>query len=145
MTVFLLNKWEQEGKLNGNQFLGSTIVSTPMMEKIANHYGVHYKEGLTGFKWIAKMIVDYPELEFICGGEESFGFMVGDHVRDKDAVSASLLICEMAAKAKTKGTTLYNELLQHYQTFGFFKDKLLSLTKQGVNGLKEIQALLIIF
>jgi phosphomannomutase len=84
MTHFLLEKWEKAGKLNGKQFVASTIVSTPMVKKVAAHYNVKYIEGLTGFKWIAKMINDFPELEFIGGGEESFGYLVGDFVRDKE-------------------------------------------------------------
>jgi phosphomannomutase len=80
-----------------------------MMMELATSYGVECKVGLTGFKWIAKMIKDFPEQEFI--GEESFGYMVGDAVRDKDAVAATLLICEVAAQAKAKGSTVYKELL----------------------------------
>ena len=76
-----------------------------MIAKIADTYGVIYKESLTGFKWIAKMVEDFPDLEFIGGGEESFGFMVGDFVRDKDAVTASLLACEVAAQQKAKSRT----------------------------------------
>ena len=110
MTAFLLEKWKQAGKINGKQFVGSTIVSTPMMMELATAYGVECKVGLTGFKWIAKMIKDFPELQFIGGGEESFGFMVGDAVRDKDAVAATLLICEVAAQAKASGSSVYKEL-----------------------------------
>lgn len=144
MTAFLLKKWSQEGKINGKQFIGSTIVSTPMMQKIAAHYGVQYKEGLTGFKWIAKMIEDFPELEFICGGEESFGFMVGDDVRDKDAVSASLLMCELVAQAKENGHSVYEELLQLYVDFGCYKEALFSITKKGKSGLEEISEMMAI-
>ena len=99
-THFLLEQWKKENKLNGKQFVASTIVSTPMIRKIAENYKVIYKEGLTGFKWIAKMIKDFPNLEHIGGGEESFGYLVGDFVRDKDAVTATLLICEIAAQTK---------------------------------------------
>ena len=100
----LINDWDSKGKLNGNQFVGSTIVSTPMINEIASHYGVETKVGLTGFKWIAKMIREAEgKQDFIGGGEESFGFMVGDFVRDKDAVSATLLACEIAAQAKNNG------------------------------------------
>ena len=122
MTAFLLEKWKQAGKINGKQFVGSTIVSTPMMMELATAYGVECKVGLTGFKWIAKMIKDFPELQFIGGGEESFGFMVGDAVRDKDAVAATLLICEVAAQAKASGSYVYKELNNLYVDHGFNKE-----------------------
>lgn len=143
MTAFLLEQWKKAGKLNGKQFIGSTIVSTPMIMELATAYGVEYKSGLTGFKWIAKMIKDFPELQFIGGGEESFGYMVGDAVRDKDAVAATLLICEVAAQAKAKGSSVYKELLQHYVDFGFYKEHLISITKKGMEGLAEINQMMV--
>ncbi|MFV8372471.1 phospho-sugar mutase [Flavobacterium sp. LB2P74] len=143
MTAFLLEQWKKAGKINGKQFVGSTIVSTPMMMELATNYDVECKVGLTGFKWIAKMIKDFPELEFIGGGEESFGYMVGDAVRDKDAVAATLLICEVAAQAKAKGSTVYKELLQLYVDNGFYKEHLVSLTKKGMDGLQEINQMMI--
>nr|WP_315152952.1 phospho-sugar mutase [uncultured Flavobacterium sp.] len=143
MTAFLLEKWNQAGKINGKQFVGSTIVSTPMMMELATAYGVECKVGLTGFKWIAKMIKDFPELQFIGGGEESFGFMVGDAVRDKDAVAATLLICEVAAQAKAEGSSVYKELIQLYVDHGFYKEHLVSLTKKGMDGLQAINQMMI--
>lgn len=143
MTAFLLEQWKKAGKINGKQFVGSTIVSTPMMMELATNYEVECKIGLTGFKWIAKMIKDFPELEFIGGGEESFGYMVGDAVRDKDAVAATLLICEMAAQAKAKGSTVYKELLKLYVDNGFYKEHLVSMTKKGIEGLKEINQMMV--
>jgi phosphoglucomutase len=143
MTEFLLRQWKKAGKLNGKQFIGSTIVSTPMMFELASAYGVECKSGLTGFKWIAKFIKDFPELQFIGGGEESFGFMVGDAVRDKDAVAATLLVCEIAAQAKAKGSSLYQELLQMYVDYGFYKEYLVSLTKKGIEGALEITQMMI--
>jgi len=143
MTAFLLEQWKKAGKINGKQFVGSTIVSTPMMMELATNYDVECKVGLTGFKWIAKMIKDFPELEFIGGGEESFGYMVGDAVRDKDAVAATLLICELAAQAKEKGSTVYKELLKLYVDNGFYKEHLVSLTKKGMDGLQEINQMMI--
>ena len=113
MTEFLLKKWKEEGKINGKQFVGSTIVSTELVNEVAASYGVETKVGLTGFKWIAKMVRDFPELDFIGGGEESFGYMVGDFVRDKDAVTATLLACEVAAYAKQSGSSFYEELLDY--------------------------------
>ena len=143
MTAFLLEQWKKAGKINGKQFVGSTIVSTPMIMELATNYGVECKVGLTGFKWIAKMIKDFPELEFIGGGEESFGYMVGDKVRDKDAVASTLLICEVAAQAKAKGSTVYKELLKLYVENGFYKEHLVSLTKKGMDGLQEINQMMI--
>ena len=143
MTAFLLEQWKKAGKINGKQFVGSTIVSTPMMMELASNYGVECKVGLTGFKWIAKMIKDFPELDFIGGGEESFGFMVGDAVRDKDAVAATLLVCEIAAQAKFKGTSVYQSLLELYVEHGFYKEHLISLTKKGIDGLAEINQMMV--
>ncbi|WP_299390411.1 phospho-sugar mutase [uncultured Gelidibacter sp.] len=143
MTDFLLQQWRKEGKLDGNEFVGSTIVSTPMVEVLTKSYGVDYKEGLTGFKWIAKMIKDFPELDFIGGGEESFGFMVGDFVRDKDAVTSTLLACEIAAQAKAEGSSFYERLLQLYVTHGLYKEHLVSITKKGMEGAQEINQMMI--
>ncbi len=143
MTAFLLEQWEKEGRITGNEFIGSTIVSTPMMMELATVYNVECKIGLTGFKWIAKMIKDFPNQKFIGGGEESFGYMVGDAVRDKDAVGATLLICEMAAQAKANGSSLYRELLNLYLDFGFYKEYLISLTKKGIEGAEEIKQMMI--
>ncbi|MCA0933812.1 phospho-sugar mutase [Lutimonas saemankumensis] len=139
----LLKKWQEEGRINGKQFVGSTIVSTPMIQKIATSYGVNTKIGLTGFKWIAKMIREAEgKEEFIGGGEESFGFMVGDFVRDKDAVSSTLLACEIATQAKSMGSSVYAELLQLYKKHGFYKEHLISVVKKGVEGANEIQQMM---
>ena len=113
MTEFLLKQWQNKNKLKGREFIGSTIVSTPMMSVLADAYNTECKIGLTGFKWIAKMIKDFPELDFVGGGEESFGFMVGDFVRDKDAVTSTLLACEIAAQAKANGGSFYEELISN--------------------------------
>ena len=142
MTNFLLKKWKEEGKLNGKQFIGSTIVSTELVNKLAANYNVETKVGLTGFKWIAKMVVDFPELDFIGGGEESFGYMVGDFVRDKDAVTATLLACEVAAYAKQNGSSFYKELIAIYLDNGFYKEHLISITKKGMDGAADIQTML---
>ena len=142
MTDFLLNKWKRNNKLNGKQFVGSTIVSTELVNDLAESYGVETKVGLTGFKWIAKMVKDFPELEFIGGGEESFGYMVGDFVRDKDAVTACLLACEVATLAKQENSSFYEELLKIYVDNKFYKEHLISITKKGMEGAKEIQEML---
>lgn len=143
MTAYLLEQWKRAGKINGKQFIGSTIVSTPMMLELASAYQVECKVGLTGFKWIAKFIKDFPELQFIGGGEESFGYMVGDAVRDKDAVGATLLVCEIAAQAKAAGSSLFQELLNLYLDHGYYKEHLISLTKKGISGLQEINQMMI--
>ncbi|WP_298778262.1 phospho-sugar mutase [uncultured Polaribacter sp.] len=142
MTGFLLKKWKEEGKLNGKQFVGSTIVSSELVNDVAANYSVETKVGLTGFKWIAKMVRDSPELDFIGGGEESFGYMVGDFVRDKDAVTATLLACEVAAFAKQNGSSFYEELLDIYVNNKFYKEHLISITKKGMDGAAEIQQML---
>jgi phosphomannomutase len=143
MTHYLLEKWHKAGKINGKQFIGSTIVSTPMMLELASAYNVECKVGLTGFKWIAKFIKDFPELKFIGGGEESFGYMVGDAVRDKDAVGAILLMCEIAAQAKEKGSSVYKELQQMFVDFGYYKEHLISITKKGIEGANQIKQMMI--
>ena len=143
MTDFLLKQWKAEGKIKGKEFIASTIVSTPMLNKLAAAYGVESKIVLTGFKWIAKLIEDFPELDFIGGGEESFGFMVGDFVRDKDAVTSTLLACEIAAITKSNGSSFYEELIKLYVEHGFYKEKLVSLTKKGIEGAQEIKQMMI--
>ena len=141
-TYFLLEQWKKHGKLNGNQFVASTIVSTPMIQEIAKDFNVIYKEGLTGFKWIAKMINDFPELEHIGGGEESFGYLVGDFVRDKDAVTATLLICEIAAQIKLKGGNLLNYLEEIFTKYGYYQEHLISIVKKGKKGAEEISEMM---
>lgn len=141
MTEFLLK--QSDLKSMTNPFIGSTIVSTPMMHDLAHSYNVECKEGLTGFKWIAKMIKDHPQQDFIGGGEESFGYMVGDFVRDKDAVTACLLACEMYAFAKANNSTVYKELLKLYVKHGVYQERLVSLVKKGISGADEIKQMMI--
>ncbi len=143
MTWFLLEHYKNKVGIKGNEFIASTIVSTPMMKNLAEAYGVEYKEVLTGFKWIAKLIKDFPEQKFIGGGEESFGFMVGDFVRDKDAVTSTLLACEIVAFAKAKGSSFYNTLLELYTKHGFYKENLISLVKKGIDGAAEIKQIMV--
>ncbi|PID69176.1 MAG: phosphoglucomutase [Flavobacteriales bacterium] len=143
MIEFLLKQWRQMGKLNGQQFIGTTIVSTPLIKDIASSYNVEVAEVLTGFKWIAKAIRDNEgSKEFIGGGEESFGFMVGDFIRDKDAVTATLLACEIAANAKNNNTTLYKELLFLFTKYGFYKEHLISIVKKGIDGAEQIKKMM---
>jgi phosphoglucomutase len=113
-----------------------------LLNDVAASYHVETKVGLTGFKWIAKMVKDSPELNFIGGGEESFGYMVGDFVRDKDAVTATLLACEVAALAKQNGSSFYKELLNIYVNNAFYKEHLISITKKGMDGAAQIQEML---
>ncbi|WP_394750603.1 phospho-sugar mutase [Spongiimicrobium salis] len=141
MTKFLLDQRKAKG-FKGNEFIASTIVSTPMMDALAKGYGVECKTALTGFKWIAKMIKDFPQQDFVGGGEESFGFMVGDFVRDKDAVTSTLLACEIGASAKANGSSFYKDLIDAYVTYGFYKEKLVSITKKGMSGAEEIKKMM---
>ena len=140
MTQFILDRVKREQ--NQDYFIGTTVVSTPMMSVLASHYDVDCKIGLTGFKWIAKMIVDYPDEKFLGGGEESFGFMVGDFVRDKDAVTAALLACEVASTAMSNGESFFDQLLKAYKTFGLYQEKLISFVKKGKQGVLEIQQMM---
>ena len=142
MTDFLLKEYKAKHGFNNDEFIASTVVSTPMMSKLADHYGVECKLGLTGFKWIAKMIKDYPQQSFVGGGEESFGYMVGDFVRDKDAVTSTLLACTIGAQAKEKDSSFYNELLKLYKQHGLYQEKLVSLVKKGISGAEEIKTMM---
>ena len=141
LTEYLLQHHQKEG-LNGNEFIASTIVSTPLLRKMAEAYKVHYHETLTGFKWIGKLIHDHPELRFLGGGEESYGYLVGDFVRDKDAVTASLLAAEIAAELKAKGQTLLTYLIKCFVTYGCYHERLVSITKKGQYGAQEIEAMM---
>jgi phosphoglucomutase len=138
MTYFLLEQWKKSERLNGNQFVATTIVSTPMVRKMAEAYGVQYKETLTGFKWIGDLIKKFSELEFIGGGEESFGYLVGDAIRDKDAVTATLLACEIATFAKNNQQSFYEILEACYRKFGAYKERLISFTEKGKAGARKI-------
>jgi len=139
LTEYLLSK---KNNLDNSFFIGSTVVSTPMIKNIAKAYNVDIKIGLTGFKWIAKMIHDYPNQKFIGGGEESYGYLVGDFVRDKDAITSSLLACELGSECKSKGGNLYDYLISCYIKYGFFKERLISIEKKGIEGLKEIKSIM---
>jgi len=136
---FLLEHWKKTDKLNGNQFIATTIVSTPMLKKMSAEYNVVFKETLTGFKWISKLIKDFPNLEFIAGGEESYGYLIGDKVRDKDAVAAALLICEIENQMRNIGKSTYGLLVECYKKYGAYKERLISFVKEGKKGVNEIQ------
>ena len=141
LTEFLLQHHRRVG-FKGNEFIASTIVSTPLIRKMAEAYKVQYRETLTGFKWIGKLINDHPELKFLGGGEESYGYLVGNFVRDKDAVTASLLAAELAAELKTKGQTLLSYLIDCFVNYGCYQERLLSITKKGQSGAAEIQEMM---
>ncbi len=143
MTWFLLEQWKKRNEVSENSFVASTIVSTPMLKNITQAYGAQYQEVLTGFKWIAKMIKDHPEMDFVGGGEESFGFMVGEFVRDKDATTATLLACEIAAQMKENGSSFYKQLIELYKEFGFYKEELISLVKKGIEGELQIKQMMV--
>ncbi len=146
MDAFLIRKWKEQGKLDGNEFIGSTIVSTDMIKKIGAADNVEVKVGLTGFKWIAKMIREAEgKQDFIGGGEESFGYMVGDFVRDKDAITSGLLAAEIASEAKSNNSSFFKELLKLYQQHGFYKEALVSLVKKGIEGQEIIKNMMIDF
>lgn len=139
LTDYLLSK---KKNLDKSYFIGSTIVSTPMISNIAKSYNVDIKLGLTGFKWIAKMINDFIDQKFIGGGEESYGFMVGDFVRDKDAITSSLLACEAGSEFKSNGLSLIDYLIECYLKYGFYKEKLISIEKKGAKGSEEIKTIM---
>lgn len=139
LTEFILSKRKN---LNKSFFIGSTVVSTAMIKNIAESYNVDFKVGLTGFKWIGKMINDFPSQNFICGGEESYGYMVGDFVRDKDAITSALVACEVGSECKSMGINLIDYLIDCYTKYGFFKEKLISIEKKGAEGLKEISSIM---
>jgi len=142
MTDFLLQKAKNNHAIKNNSFIASTVVSSPMMLELGKLYGVECLLGLTGFKWIAKMIKDFPQRHFIGGGEESYGFMVGDFVRDKDAVTAALLACDIVAVSKSRGGSFYQHLINLYTKTGCYQERLISITKKGAAGLEEISTLM---
>jgi len=128
--------------VQSTDFIGSTIVTSDIFIDLAKHFGIECKVGLTGFKWIGKFIKDFPNQRFLCGGEESFGFMVGDFVRDKDSVTTILLACEIAAQLKLEGKTMYDYLLEIYTEVGFYHEELVSLTKKGMDGAEQISLMM---
>ena len=135
---YLLSKINETKSLDNSYYIASTVVSTPMIENIGRFHNVDVKLGLTGFKWIAKMIEDFPNQNFIAGGEESYGIMIGSNVRDKDAISASLLVSEMMSFYQEKNSSIFEELIKIYQKIGFYKERLISVKKTGEKGLNEI-------
>ena len=142
-TDFLLSELQKENKIDGKQFIGSTIVTSDIFFDLAEKYGVDCKAGLTGFKWIGKMIREAEgEEKFVCGGEESFGFMVDDFVRDKDSVTSTILACHIAAKAKANDSSFYKELIKVYANTKCYQESLISIVKPGISGAEEINKMM---
>jgi phosphoglucomutase len=136
---YIMEARKSKGIAQKNDMVVKTIVTTDMIDRMAADYGVKCYNVLTGFKWIAELIKDKEAAEnYIIGGEESYGLMVGSKLRDKDAVSAVAILCEMAAYEKSKGKTLYEKLIDLYAKYGYYKEHLISITKKGMNGQKEI-------
>lgn len=144
LASYMLTGWKEKGRLTGNEFVIKTIVTSEMIPKVAESYGVKCYECLTGFKYIAKVIREKEGKEqYIGGGEESFGFLAGDFVRDKDGVSACSLAAEAAAWAASKGLTLYGWLKQMYVKYGFYKEGLVSVVRKGKEGHEQIQNMMV--
>ena len=142
-VYYLLTRWKELGKLTGKEYIVKTIVTTELIFEMAKKYGVDRYDVLTGFKYIADKILELEgKKQFIGGGEESYGYLAGDFVRDKDAVIATSMIAEAAAWAAEQGKTLYQLLMDIYKEFGLYKEKLVSLTKKGISGTEEIKALM---
>lgn len=139
LTYYILGRWNELSKFSGKEYIVKTIVTTELLIDIANKYNVKSFDVLTGFKFIADTILNNPEMTFVCGGEESYGFLIGDFVRDKDANSACFMIAEIAAWAVEQNKSLYQILKEIYKEFGFYKEGLISLTKKGISGTEEIK------
>ena len=142
-VFYLLTRWNELGKLTGKEYIVKTIVTTELLFEMAKKYDVDRYDVLTGFKYIADKILELEgKKQFIGGGEESYGYLAGDFVRDKDAVIATSMVAEAAAWAAEQGKTLYQLLMDIYKEFGLYKEKLVSLTKKGISGSEEIKALM---
>nr|WP_199161949.1 phospho-sugar mutase [Elizabethkingia sp. ASV34] len=143
LTYYILDQWKKQGRITGKEFIGSTIVTSDIFYDIAKKFGVDCKVGLTGFKWIGKMIREAEGQEkFVCGGEESFGFMTGDFVRDKDSCGSILLACEIAAWCKANGKTIYEYLIDIYKDLGMYYEGLVNITKKGKDGADQIKQMM---
>lgn len=139
LTYYTLKQWKEKGKITGSEYIVKTIVTSELLADIAGKYSVECFNVLTGFKFIADIILrNEGRKQFICGGEESYGFLIGDYVRDKDAVVAVAMIAECAAWAKENGKTLFDVLVDMYLEFGLYRESLISITKKGKDGLEEI-------
>lgn len=143
LLYYLLSQWKAKGKIQGKEYIVKTIVTTELLVEMAKKFEVEYFDVLTGFKYIAEIIKQLEgKKNYIGGGEESYGYLAGEFVRDKDAIMACSLIAEAAAWAKDQGKMLYDILLDIYVEFGFYKESLLNITKKGKSGAEEIQAMM---
>ena len=143
LIYYLLSRWNDLDKLDGNQFIVKTIVTTELIKNIADRFKVESYDTLTGFKHIAGLIRDLEgKKKFIGGGEESYGYLIDDFVRDKDAVASAVMIAEMTAFAKSQGKTVYEYLLEVYENCGLYREELVSITKKGISGSEEIQQMM---
>lgn len=143
LTYYLIKQWEAKGKLTGNEYIVKTIVTSELIGDIARSAGVEYFDVLTGFKWIAEVIRNMEgKKKFIGGGEESYGYMIGDFVRDKDAITACSIFAECAAWAASKGKSLYELLLDIYLEYGLYKENLVNIVRKGMSGQSEIKAMM---
>ena len=137
--AYLMEARKAKGIAKQNDMVITTIVTTAMINEVAKQNKVNCYNVLTGFKWVAELVKEKEGKEnYIIGGEESFGLMIGDQIRDKDAVSAVAILCEMAAYEKAKGSTLFDKLIELYMQYGFYYENLISITKKGMNGQAAI-------
>lgn len=140
---YIVEARKRKGLSQPNDYICKTIVTSDLIDVFAASNGIHCYNTLTGFKWIADLIRRLEGKEnFICGGEESYGYMIGDNVRDKDAIASVAMICEMAAYARNQGKSLYEQLIDIYLRYGFYKESLISITKKGMKGAEEIAAMM---
>lgn len=140
---YVMTAWEESGKLTGKEYVIKTIVTSYLIDKMAESKGIECFNTLTGFKWIGKIMTELQgKKTFLAGGEESYGLLVGEHARDKDAVVSCAMIAEMAAFYKDQGRSIYDALLDIYVEYGCYKEKLISITKKGKSGAEEIAALM---
>ena len=143
LIYYLIKAWAANGKLKGKEYIVKTIVTTDLLNKIAEKHGVKYFDVLTGFKFIADIIKKQEgKLEYIGGGEESYGFLAGDFVRDKDAVSACALLAEVTAWAKNQNKSLFEVLIDIYLEYGLYKESLISVVRKGKEGIEEIEKMM---
>ncbi len=143
MIYYILEQWKARKRFTGNEYLVKTIVTTEVLAEMARHYGVECYDVLTGFKYIGELIGKLEgKKTFIAGGEESYGYLVGDYIRDKDAIISCCIVAEATAWAMEQGKSVYDLLAEIYSRFGFYHEKLLSVTRKGKAGLEEIQALM---